>query len=248
HSTASAGYLPDVERQEIPIRQTARVRDVQDIASTIVKYHEGAPVTIGQVADVQLGPALQRGTAADSGQPAVVLSIQKAPGTNTLALTEQVDALLDQVAPALPEGVVLNRQVFRQADFIQRSVSNVTHVLRDATIIVTIILILFLLNVRTTIITLTALPLSLAAALLALDALGLTINVMTLGGLAVAIGVLVDDAIIDVENVFRRLKENNALPEADRRPQTQVIFDASNEIRPSMVFATVIIVIVFVPL
>src|SRR5690606_5623851 len=106
-----------------------RVRNVEDIASTIVKFQGGAPVTIGQVADVVLGPALQRGTAADSGQPAVVLSIQKAPGTNTLALTEQVDALLDQVAASLPEGVVLNRQVFRQADFILRSVRNVTHVL-----------------------------------------------------------------------------------------------------------------------
>src|SRR5690606_7291426 len=125
--------------------------------------------------------------------------IQKAPGTNTLALTRQIDALLDQIEPSLPAGMVLNRQVFRQADFIERSVRNVTHVLRDATVIVTIILVLFLLNVRTTIITLTALPLSLAAALLLLDALGLTINVMTLGGLAVAIGVLVDDAIIDVE-------------------------------------------------
>jgi CzcA family heavy metal efflux pump len=248
HSTASAGYLPDVERQEIPIRQTARVQSVEDIASTIVKFHEGAQVTIGQVADVQLGPAPQRGTAADGGQPAVVLSIQKAPGTNTLALTEQIDKVLDQVTPALPGGVTLNRQVFRQADFIQRSVSNVAHVLRDATIVVTIILILFLLNARTTIITLTALPLSLAAALLALDALGLSMNVMTLGGLAVAIGVLVDDAIIDVENVLRRLKENSALPEDRRRPRADVIFDASNEIRPSMVFATVIIVVVFVPL
>lgn len=248
HSTASAGYLPNVDRQEIPIRQAARVQGVDDIASTIIKYHEGAGVTIGQVADVALGPAPARGTAADRGRPAVVLSIQKAPGTNTLALTRQIDALLDQIEPSLPAGMVLNRQVFRQADFIERSVRNVTHVLRDATVIVTIILVLFLLNVRTTIITLTALPLSLAAALLLLDALGLTINVMTLGGLAVAIGVLVDDAIIDVENVFRRLSESRALPTDQRRSLTQVIFDASNEIRPSMVFATVIIVIVFVPL
>lgn len=248
HSTASAGYLPSVDRQEVPIRQAARVRGVDDIASTIVKFQGGVPVTIGQVADVALGPAPQRGTAADRGRPAVVLSVQKAPGANTLALTGRIDALLDQAERALPEGVALNRQVFRQADFIDRSVRNVTHVLRDATIIVTVILILFLLNVRTTLITLTALPLSLAAALLALDWLGLTINVMTLGGLAVAIGVLVDDAIIDVENVFRRLKENSALPQVERRPPARVVFDASNEIRPSMVFATVIIVVAFVPL
>jgi CzcA family heavy metal efflux pump len=248
HSTASAGYLPNVDRQEIPIRQAARVQSAEDIAATIVKYREGTPVTIGQIAEVALGPAPARGTAADRGQPAVVLSIQKAPGTNTLALTGRIDDLLDQMEKALPAGVALNRQVFRQADFIERSVRNVTHVLRDATVIVAIILVLFLLNVRTTIITLTALPLSLAAALLLLDWLGLTINVMTLGGLAVAIGVLVDDAIIDVENVYRRLNENAALPPESRRPLVQVIFDASNEIRPSMVFATVIIVIVFVPL
>ncbi len=248
HSTASAGYLPNVDRQEIPIRQAARVQNVQDIANTIVKYHKGAPVLIGHVADVVLGPAPQRGTASDQARPAVVLSVQKSPGTNTLALTRQIDAVLDEIEPGLPAGVKLSRHVFRQADFIQRSVSNVLHVLRDATIIVALVLILFLLNVRTTLITLTALPLSLAAALLLLDWWGLTVNVMTLGGLAVAIGVLVDDAVIDVENVFRRLRQNRRLPQSERKPFTQVIYDASNEIRPAMVFATVIIVIVFVPL
>lgn len=248
HSTASAGYLPNVENRELPMRQSTQVRSVEDIRATIIKYHHGAAVTIGQVAEVRLGGAPKRGTAADLGKPAVVLSIQKSPGTNTLALTDAIDAALDQVEASLPVGMHINRTVFRQADFIERSVTNVIHVLRDATIIVSLILILFLLNVRTTIITLTALPLSLAAALLALTELGLTVNVMTLGGLAVAIGVLVDDAIIDVENVFRRLRENHALPEDQRRPTLDVIFDASNEIRSAMVFATIIIVIVFVPL
>jgi CzcA family heavy metal efflux pump len=248
HSTASAGYLPNVEHRELPMRQSSQVRSIEDIRSTVISYHEGAPVLIGQVADVRLGGAPKRGTAADSGRPAVVLSIQKSPGTNTLALTLAVDAALDQIEPSLPRGMAINRAVFRQADFIQRSVTNVLVVLRDATIIVTVILILFLLNVRTTVITLTALPLSLAAALLALWWWGLTVNVMTLGGLAVAIGVLVDDAIIDVENVFRRLRENHARSESERRPMIDVIFDASNEIRGAMVFATVIIVIVFVPL
>jgi len=248
HSTASAGYLADVQHQEIPIRQSSQVRSVKDIAATIIKYQDGVPVTIGQVADVQLGGALKRGTAADQGHPAVVLSIQKAPNTNTLLLTEEVDAAIDQIEASLPAGMVINRKVFRQADFIQRSVNNVLVVLRDATIIVTVILVLFLLNVRTTIITLTALPLSLAAALLAMWGMGLTVNVMTLGGLAVAIGVLVDDAIIDVENVFRRLRENSILPEEQRRPFLDVVFDASNEIRRAMVFATIIITIVFVPL
>ncbi|MFG0315532.1 MAG: efflux RND transporter permease subunit, partial [Phycisphaerales bacterium] len=182
------------------------------------------------------------------GRPAVILSIQKSPGTNTLALTDQLDAVFDQIEPTLPEGVVLNRDVMRQSHFIDRSVHNVTKVLAEATVIVLVVLILFLMNIRTTIITLTALPISLAAGLLLLDWLELGLNVMTLGGLAVAIGVLVDDAVIDVENVFRRLKQNLSLPEQARRPFTEVIFDASNEIRPAMVFATVIIVMVFVPL
>ncbi|MBL4591481.1 MAG: efflux RND transporter permease subunit [Phycisphaerales bacterium] len=248
HSTASAGYLPDVDRQELPIRQTARVKGVDDIASTIVTTKDGSPITLGEVAEVVLGPAPKRGTAANQGRPAVVLTIQKSPGANTLLLTKSVDKSLDQIEKSLPEGIAINRDVFRQSDFIERSVNNVTHVLRDATIIVTVILIMFLLNVRTTIITLTALPLSLAVALLAMNWMGLTLNVMTLGGLAVAVGVLVDDAIIDVENVLRRLKENALLSEDQQRPIVDVIFSASNEIRPSMVFATLIIVIVFVPL
>lgn len=248
HSTASAGYLPSVDRQEIPIRQKSRVRSVQDIADTLIKYHDGVPVTIGQVAEVTLGPALKRGTASEKGSPAVVLSIQKSPGTNTLALTSQLDDAFDQIEPSLPAGVELNRDVMRQSHFIERSVHNVTAVLRDAVIIVTIVLILFLMNVRTTIITLTALPVSIAVAVLLMDYFNLGLNVMTLGGLAVAIGVLVDDAIIDVENVFRRLRQNSALPEEQRRKHTEVIFDASNEIRPAMVFATVIIVMVFIPL
>lgn len=248
HSTASAGYLADVDRQELPIRQSARVKSVRDIASTIVATRNGSPIALGEVAEVTLGPAPKRGTAANQGLPAVVLNIQKSPGTNTLLLTETIDKSLDQIEKSLPKGIAINRDVFRQSQFIERSVTNVMHVLRDATIIVAVILIMFLLNVRTTIITLTALPLSLAAALLTMNWLGLTLNVMTLGGLAVAVGVLVDDAIIDVENVFRRLRENTTLPPDQRRGKVDVIFSASNEIRPSMVFATIIIVIVFIPL
>lgn len=248
HSAASAGYLAEVERQELPIRQSARVRNVGDIASTLVTMRDGLPITIGEVAEVKMGAAPRRGTAANQGLPAVVLTIQKTPGANTLALTRSIDAALDQIEKALPQGLALNRQVFRQSHFIQRSISNVVVVLRDATIIVAFILILFLLNVRTTIITLTALPLSLATALLALDWLGMTLNVMTLGGLAVAIGELVDDAIIYVENVHRRLDENALLPEGARRRFIDVVFDASNEIRSSVVYATVLICIVFLPL
>ena len=248
HSTLSAGYLPDIDSLEMPVRQSGRVKSVADIQGTVIKYHEGFPVKIGQVAEVKLGPAPKRGTGADGGKPAVVMTIQKAPGTNTLIITERIDAMLDELQKSLPEGVFINREIFRQSDFIQHSVTNVTHALRDAAIIVAVILILFLLNVRTTVITLTAIPLSLAVGVLALDWIGMTINVMTLGGLAIAVGSLVDDAIIDVENVFRRSNENAAKPESERRPRLEVIFDASNEIRPAMVFATIIIVLVFLPL
>ncbi len=248
HSTAGAGYLANVDHLELPVRQLARVRSVEDIRATLVRSEKGAAITIGDVADVVLGPAPKRGTAADRGMAAVVLSVQKAPGTNTLLLTEQLDSLLDRIEPTLPPGMELNREVFRASRFIDRSIDNVVHVLRDATIIVVAILVLFLMNLRTTIITLTALPVSLAAAILVLDALGHSLNVMTLGGLAVAIGALVDDAIIDVENVYRRLNENAARPADRRRPLATVVLEASNEIRPSIVFATVIICLVFVPL
>ena len=248
HNRNTAGFIADVQGLELPLRQSGRVRSIEDIAQTVVAYHEGAAVTVEQVAEVRVGPAFRRGAACSNGEPAVVLSIQKAPGTNTLALTAAVDRLLDQVEPGLPPGIVLDRDVFRQADFIERSVSNVTKVLLEATIIVSVILLLFLMNWRTTVITLAALPVSLAATLVALHLLGMTINVMTLGGLAVAIGILVDDAIIDVENVHRRLRENAGEPPERRRRVMKVIFDASNEIRSSIVFATVIISIVFVPL
>ena len=248
HSTLSAGYLPDADHLEVPIRQSGRVRSVQDIAGALVKIHEGAPLTIGQVAEVRVGPAPARGSGADAGRPAVILTLKKATGTNTLTLTAAVDELLDDMASALPKGIEINRQVFRQADFIEVAIHNVFVALRDAALIVSAILLLFLLNLRTTLVTLTALPLSLAAGLLVLQALGETINVMTLGGLAIAVGSLVDDAIIDVENVFRRLKQNALLPADSRASTSRVIFKASNEIRPAMVFATLLIGLVFMPL
>ncbi|MEM7790363.1 MAG: efflux RND transporter permease subunit [Verrucomicrobiota bacterium] len=248
HSTLSAGYIPDIESLEMPVRQSGRVRSVEDISGTVIRYEDQFPVTIGHVADVRLGPAPKRGTGADGGAPAVVLTVQKSPGTNTLAITENIDVMLDNLEPTLPGGLMINRQIFRQADFIELSVRNVVHALRDAAIIVAVILLLFLLNIRTTLITLTAIPLSLAAGLLVLDWLDMTVNVMTLGGLAIAVGSLVDDAIIDVENVYRRLSQNARLPKDQQRPRLDVILDASNEIRPAMVFATIIIVLVFLPL
>lgn len=248
HSTVGAGYLPNVEGLEIPLRQSARVRSVKDIQSTLIKHHNNAPVTIGQVAQVVQGGAARRGTGSDAGRPAVVVGIQKSPGTNTLALTAAIDAKLDQLERSMPKGIKLNRHVMRQSDFIGLSVNNVLIVSRDAAIFVAIVLIVFLMNAKTTIISLLAIPLSMAIALLLAWLMGGSINVMTLGGLAVAIGEVVDDAIIDVENVYRRLKENALLSVENRKSHVQVIYDASNEIRSSVVFATIIIVIVFVPL
>jgi len=248
HSTAGAGYLVNVDGLEIPLRQTGRVQRVEDIRSTIIKYEEGTPITIGQVAEVEVAPALKRGTASEGGHAAVVLSIQKAPGTNTLALTDAVDDVLDSVETALPSGVALNRHIFRQTDFINVSLNNVLKVARDAAIIVAIVLVLFLLNVRTTIITLTAIPLSVAVTLLVLWGWGETINVMTLGGLAVAIGVVVDDGIIFVENIYRRLRLHQVDSESEARQRHQVIHEACTELLNSVLFATLIIVIVFLPM
>ena len=248
HSTASAGYLPNVGSFEIPIRQKSNVTKLSDIENTIVTFNDGVPITIGQVADVKLGAALKRGEGSDSGSPAVILSIQKSPNTNTLALTQKIDTLFNQIEKTLPTGMVLNRDVFRQSHFIDRAISNVTTVLIEATVIVAIVLLLFLMNLRTAIITLTAIPVSLAIGLLMMDWLKIGLNVMSLGGLTIAIGVLVDDAIIDVENVYRRLKQNSRLSKVEKLSATDVVFQASNEIRPAMVFATTIIVLVFVPL
>ena len=248
HSTAGAGYLTNVEGREIPLRQTGRVRSVEDIRSTIIKYDQGVPVTIGQIADVVLAGALKRGTATEAARPAVVLSIQKSPGTNTLTLTDAIDEALDAAEAGMPAGVQLNRHVMRQSDFINLSLNNLIGVTRDAAIFVAIVLTLFLLNLRTTVITLLAIPLSIAITLLVLWGWGETINVMTLGGLAVAIGVVVDDGIIFVENIYRRLRENRLCPPNLCKPDPSVIFEACREILSSVVFATIIIVIVFVPL
>lgn len=248
HSTASAGYLADVDRREIPIRQMAGVTGVEDIAATLVDTRDGDPITIGEVAEVMVAAAPARGAAGDSGRPAVVVSIQKSPGANTLDLTERIDRVLDEVEAGMPEGMILNREPFRAARFVQRSVDNVVKVLIEAVVIVAIIILLFLVNARSTLITLTALPVSIAIAVLILDAWGLAINVMTLGGLAVAIGELVDDAIIDVENVLRRLRIAASRSATERPEAAETILSASIEVRGSVVFATVIICLVFAPL
>ncbi|WP_309891282.1 efflux RND transporter permease subunit [Archangium sp.] len=234
--------------QEYLLRAVGRARGVEDVANTVVTVRAGQPITVGQVADVRVGPKPKRGEGSANAEPAVILAVMKQPDANTLELTRRLDAVLDDIQRTLPQGMVINRDIFRQSDFISLAVHNVSVALRDGAILVAVILLVFLMNLRATFISLMAIPLSLVVAVLALAAFGVTLNTMTIGGLTIAIGALVDDAIIDVENVFRRLRENAHLPEGERRSALDVIYRASVEIRTSIVFATLIIVLVFVPL
>ncbi len=241
---ASGGYL-ESQSQEHLIRVVGRIQRPSDLLQTVVAMRGGRPVQLREVASVDTGRQVMRGDASVDGRPAVILSVQKQPQAGTLELTRAVHAALDEAQPSLPEGVTM-RTLFEQANFISAAVGNVEHALRDGAILVAIVLFLFLLNDRTTAITLTAIPLSLVTAALVLHGFGLSINTMTLGGIAIAIGELVDDAIVDVENVFRRLRENRAL--ASPRSAFAVVYEASREVRNSIVFATLLVVLVFVPL
>ena len=231
--------------EELLIRNIATPITLDGVKDLVVKIVDGVPVTFGMVADVKFGPQVRRGDAGIDAQSGVIMAIQKQPGANTVALTKKLESSLIDLTKTLPKDVEI-KTVFKQATFIRTAISNVEEALRDGSIFVAIILILFLMNMRTTAITLTAIPISLIMTALIFEYFGLTINAMTLGGLAVAIGELVDDAIVDVENVFRRLRENRQL--AKPRPYLQVIFEASSEIRNSIVIATAIVILVFVPL
>jgi CzcA family heavy metal efflux pump len=244
---ASGGVFMD-RGQEYVIRGIGRVRQVEDVATSVVAVRGGVPITLGQVADVRIGAAPKYGDGSVNGRPGVVLAVQKQPGANTLELTARIHAELAAIQSMLPEGMHIHAELFQQADFITVAVDNVIDALRDGAILVVGILFLFLWNLRATGISVLAIPLSLVVAIFAMNLLGITINTMTLGGMAIAIGALVDDAIIDVENVFRRLKENHHLPKAKQRPALRVVYDASREIRASIVNATLIIIVVFLPL
>jgi CzcA family heavy metal efflux pump len=244
---ASGGVFMD-RGQEYLIRGTGRVQSVEDIAATVVAAREGVPVTLGDVADVRIGAGTRLGEGSANASRAVILTLLKQPDTNTLELTGRIDAEVAEIAPTLPTGMEINHGIFRQASFIEAAIDNVLEALRDGALLVVVILFVFLWSLRTTFISVVAIPLSLIAAVFALRLLGITINTMTLGGMAIAIGALVDDAVIDVENVFRRLRLNRHLPEGERRPATEVVFEASKEIRASIVNATLIITVVFVPL
>jgi CzcA family heavy metal efflux pump len=242
--STGGGFIASGAR-EVLVRNLGRTADPEEIGATVVKFRRGTPVFLRDVADVGHGIQPMRGNAGVSGQPAVILGVQKQPGADTTRLTAQVDAALTEIRPSLP-GDVQVHVLFRQATFIQNAIRNVQEAIRDGAIMVVVVLFLFLLNFRTTFITLTAIPLSFAVAAVVFDAFAISINTMTLGGLAVAVGMVVDDAIVDVENVYRRLRENTHAP--NPRPVLRVIADASAEVRNSILFATLVIVLVFLPL
>ena len=244
----STGGFVNNAGSEVLIRNIARTTDINEIASTVIRSTNGAIVTLSQVAEVKLGGGIKRGDGSFNAKPAVILSIEKQPTASTVTLTNDILEAIRDMQTTLPKDVKIHTDVFQQKGFIVNSLANVEAALRDGFILVIIILFLFLLNFRTTIITLTAIPLSLIITAIVFKLFGISINTLTLGGLAIAIGELVDDAIVDVENVYRRLKENWALPEEQRRPLLKVIYDASSEVRNSIVYATIIVVLVFIPL
>jgi HME family heavy-metal exporter len=239
---------------EVLISILGRSKNLEDLQKTVVANREGSPVLLSQVAEVQFGAAIKRGDASVNARPAVILTVEKQPGAGTVTLTDNIEKALAELQPSLPPDVRLNAKVFQQKSFIQNSLTNVETALRDGFILVVIVLFLFLLNFRTTIITLTAIPLSLVITALVFKWFDISINTLTLGGLAIAIGELVDDAIVDVENVFRRLKENRSLspdpsPNGEgRKNPLRVVYEASSEVRNSIVYATIIVVLVFLPL
>ncbi|MSV28889.1 MAG: efflux RND transporter permease subunit [Bryobacterales bacterium] len=234
--------------QEYLIQGLGRVSTVEEIGQIAVTARGGRPVFVRDVAAVRIGASLKRGEGSHKAEPAVIIGIQKQPGANTLTLTRALDHTLDGIERTLPQGMRIDRQVFRQADFIERALENLRTALWEGAALVVVVVLLFLVNIRAAAITLFAIPLSLLAAVFGLKWMGLTINAMSLGGLAIAIGELVDDAIIDVENVVRRLRQNAALPESVRLKAMDVVYRASSEIRGSIVFATLIVGLVFLPL
>lgn len=233
---------------EYTVRGVARTFDLDELGNSFIKQINGSPVRVNDVAEVVIGSAVKMGYASQNASPAIILSISKQPGANTLELTQRIEENLLELTKTFPKDVRLNTKIFRQADFIEKSVSNVQRALIEGSIFVIITLFLFLGSFRTTIISVLAIPLSLLVAILVFKILGITINTMSLGGMTIAIGSLVDDAIIDVENVFKRLRENHAKPEEERFSAFTVVYEASKEIRASILNATIIIIVAFMPL
>jgi HME family heavy-metal exporter len=242
---AGGGFI-DLNSREYLIRHLSRTNRVEDLAGLAVAWKDGRPILLEQVARVSYAAALKRGDAGYNGVPAVVVSVQKQPAADTVKLTAEIEKAIAELKQGLPAGLAEPRVLFRQADFIQSSIGNVAEALRDGAIMVAIVLFAFLLSLRTTLISLIAIPLSLAVTALVFQWLGQSINVMTLGGLAIAIGELVDDAVVGVENILRRLRQNRSAP--NPLPVFDVVERASVEVRSGILYATIIVVLVFVPL
>lgn len=244
----SSGNVLRQYGNEYIIRGMTRTSNLEELAGTYVKSINGKPIRIRDVADVEIGSAIKMGHASVNNKPAVIVSVSKQNGANTLEVTRKIEKNLEELKKTLPKDVKLNVNIFKQADFIETSVNNVKNALLEGGIFVVIILFLFLGNVRVTIISLLAIPLSLLGSVLVLNILGLNINTMSLGGMAIAVGSLVDDAIIDVENVYKRLKQNRQKPIEQRKSSFTIVFEASKEIRASILNATLIIIVAFIPL
>ena len=241
----TGGFL-ERETSEFLVRNIGVVRDLEDIKKTLVGLHFGRPVLVEDIAEVRIGARLKRGDGSYNGKPSVVMTIQKQPGADTVRITRDIQAALEELRPTLPKTVVVNPDVFKQASFIEASISGIVGKLQLGTVLVFVVLLIFLANLRMSVITLTAIPVSFLFTAIVFQLFGLTVNTMTLGGLAIAIGELVDDSIVDVENIYRRLRENATL--AKPRSVLMVVYEASSEIRNSIVLATIIIALVFVPL
>lgn len=239
------GFLQS-KNEEALIRIVGRANTLDDIRDTVVRPGDPVPITVREVAEVRYAGPVQRGAGSIDSSPAVMLSIQKQPGADTLTLTEDILEVLGDIQAQLPDDVVIETNSFKQADFISAAIDNVREAIRDGVIWVVVVLFLFLWNLRTSLITLTAIPLSIILTALSFSYFGISINTMTLGGLAIAIGELVDDSIVDIENIFRRLKENRLKANPDN--PIRVVFLASSEVRNSIVYATLIVVLVVFPL
>lgn len=245
---ANGGVLYEFANEYI-IRGVLSTTHVEEIAKGVVKLANGYPVTLGDIATVQIGGKSPKlGLASERTKPAVLITVTKQPDTSTELLTEKLDGIVADLQKNLPSDVHVSTDIFRQSRFIDNSINNVKRSLFEGSIFVVIVLFLFLMNVRTTVISLVALPLALLVSIIVLHYLGLTINTMSLGGMAIAIGSLVDDAIVDVENVYKRIRENRLLPEEERRSTLDVVYDASREVRMPILNSTLIIVVSFVPL
>ena len=245
---ASGGFMNEFGNEYI-IRGLGRSNKVNEIGNSVIKVVNNFPIKIEDVAEIRKGGAIPKiGDGSLNASPAIIMTVAKQPGTNTLELTEEIDNAIIEIAKTLPSDIKINSNIFRQANFIQASISNIQKALIEGSIFVVIIMFLFLMNVRTTIISIIAIPLSLIVSIITLKFLGFTINTMSLGGMAIAIGSLVDDAVIDVENVFKRLKENAEKSVKDRKGSLAIVYDASKEIRSSIFNATLIIIVAFIPL